>query len=65
MDEMGVKPLPGNMGETLDNLEKDEVILNAMGEDLSRSYLAVKKTEYETLKNLPSAKEVELLLEKY
>ncbi|HII83505.1 MAG TPA: glutamine synthetase, partial [Methanobacterium subterraneum] len=47
------------------NLEKDEVILNAMGEDLSKSYLAVKKTEYETLKNLPSAKEVELLLEKY
>ena len=65
MDEMGVKPLPGNMGEVLHNLEKDEVILNAMGEDLSKSYLAVKKTEYETLKNLPSAKEVELLLEKY
>ncbi|MDO5836737.1 MAG: glutamine synthetase family protein [Methanobacterium sp.] len=65
MDKLGIRPLPGNMGEALDNLEKDEVILNALGEDLSKSYLAVKKTEYEALKNLSSTQEVELLLDKY
>lgn len=65
MDNLGVKPLPSNMEEALEKLEKNGVILNAMGMDLSKSYLAVKKAEYEALKKLPSGKEVSLLLEKY
>jgi glutamine synthetase len=65
MDNLGVKPLPSNMEESLQKLEKNEVILNALGVDLSKSYLAVKKAEYEALKKLPSGKEVSLLLEKY
>ena len=65
MDELGVKLLPSNMKEALDNLKKDKVILDAMGGDLSKSYLAVKKAEYEALQKLPSGKEVDLLLEKY
>nr|WP_319372695.1 glutamine synthetase [uncultured Methanobacterium sp.] len=64
-DNFGVKLLPGNMKEALDKLEKNEVILNAMGMDLRKSYLAVKKAEYEALQKLPSGKEVDLLLEKY
>jgi len=62
---LGVKLLPSNMKDALDKLEKNEVILNAMGMDLRKSYLAVKKAEYEALQKLPSGKEVELLLEKY
>ncbi len=65
IDNFKVKLLPSNMRDALDKLEKNEVILNAMGMDLRKSYLAVKKAEYEALQKLPSGKEVELLLEKY
>lgn len=65
IDNFGVKLLPSNMKDALDKLEKNEVILNAMGMDLRKSYLAVKKAEYEALQKLPSGKEVDLLLEKY
>ncbi len=65
MKEMGVEPLPDNIGQTLSNLEKDDVLLNAMGNELSKSYLAVKNAEYEALLKLAPEKELEILLEKY
>ena len=65
MKEMGVKLLPSNLKEALSNLKKDKAILEALGESLSRSYLAVKSAEYESLGKLSSEKEVDLLLEKY
>ena len=65
MDELGVKLLPSNMKEAIANLKKDKPLLDAMGGDLSKSYLAVKSAEYEALEKLPSGKEVNLLLEKY
>jgi glutamine synthetase len=64
-NELGIEPLPDNMGETLDNLGKNDVLLNAMGKELSKSYLAVKNVEYESLLKLSPEKELELLLEKY
>jgi glutamine synthetase len=64
-NELGIEPLPDNLGQALDNLEKDEVLLNAMGEKLSKSYLAVKNAEYEYLLKLAPEKELEILLEKY
>jgi glutamine synthetase len=64
-DEKGIIPLPGNLGDAIDALGKDKTISDAMGPELSRSYLAVKKTEYEDLQAMHSQKEVELLLEKY
>jgi glutamine synthetase len=64
-NEFGVKPLPCNMKEAIKNLEGNIVILKAMGSELSKSYLAVKNAEYETLQNLSIEKEVDLLLEKY
>ena len=65
MEEMGVKLLPSNLKEALSNLKKDKAILEALGESLSRSYLAVKSAEYESLGKLSSEREVDLLLEKY
>lgn len=65
MDRLGVEPLPDNMGQALDNLENDDVILNALGKELSKSYLAVKNAEYKYLIKLSPEKELELLLEKY
>ena len=65
MDELGIEPLPDNLGQALDNLEKNNVLLNALGKELSKSYLAVKNAEYESLLKLAPEKELEILLEKY
>ncbi|MGC9516679.1 MAG: glutamine synthetase family protein [Methanomicrobiales archaeon] len=60
-----IKPLPTTLKETIDHLEKNRIILNALGEKLAKSYLAVKKAEYKFLKNLKFEEEVKLLLERY
>jgi len=51
--------------KAIGELEKDKTIMDAMGEKLSKAYIAVKKAELESLKNLKLEEEVELLLEKY
>jgi len=63
--ESGVKLLPRDMKEALFNLEDNKTILGAMGSELAKSYLTVKKVECEELRKLPHEKEVDLLLEKY
>ena len=40
-----VRPLPTSMGEALDELEKDEVLLAAMGDLRARGYLGVRRSE--------------------
>lgn len=44
----GIRRFPTNLKEALDNLEKDTVLLEALGPLLSRSYLAVKRLEWES-----------------
>jgi glutamine synthetase len=41
----GIKALPGSLGQALDNLEKDEVLMEALGPLLAKAYLAVKRSE--------------------
>lgn len=57
--------LPSKLDEAINKLEKNKVILDAIGYDLSKAYIAVKKAELEVLGNLKLNEEVELLLEKY
>ncbi len=57
--------LPSKLENAIEKLEKDRIILDAMGEKLSKAYIAVKKAELEFLKNFKLNEEVELLLEKY
>jgi glutamine synthetase len=42
-----VRPLPSSMSAALDELEKDDVLIGAMGELLARGYLAVRRSEDE------------------
>jgi glutamine synthetase len=65
MDEMGIKPLPNNLGEAINNLKENKTLLKALGPDLSRSYLAVKEAEWSFIRKLDSIKEIELLADKY
>lgn len=42
----GIQRYPTTQAAALDALEQDEVLMSALGPDLSRSYLAVKRSEY-------------------
>jgi glutamine synthetase len=44
----GIRRFPTTLKEALDNLEKDSVLMNALGPLLSRAYLAVKRLEWES-----------------
>jgi glutamine synthetase len=43
----GIARYPTNQAEAMDALEADAVLMEALGSELSRSYLAVKRSEYE------------------
>lgn len=45
--ERGVERYPTTLAAALDALEQDELLMDALGPELSRSYLAVKRSEYE------------------
>jgi len=45
--ERGIRRLPSSLGEALDALEADGVLLGALGDLLARSYLAVRRSEWQ------------------
>jgi len=61
----GIDPLPHNLGEAIDALRKDEVLLQALGEALAASFIAVRQSEWDTLKDMVLEEEVKLLVERY
>lgn len=61
----GIERLPTNLGEAIEQLSNDQVILNALGSELAQAYLAVRKAEWEAMKDLELEAEVKLLLERY
>lgn len=61
----GIRPLPTTLGEAIAALEQDHVLLQALGPELARSYLAVRRAEWEAMKDLPHEEEVRILLERY
>lgn len=42
----GIKLLPQNLAEGLDALERDEVVLGALGEDLAKEFVELKRMEW-------------------
>jgi glutamine synthetase len=65
MEKYKVKRLPSTLAEAISNLEKDDVIMDALGDNLSKAYLEVKKAEWNFMKDFSLDDEVKLLLEKY
>jgi len=61
----GIDLLPQNLGQALDALGRDDVLLEAMGEQLAGSYQAVRRNEWDNLKDLSLEEEVALLAERY
>ncbi|HWG11954.1 MAG TPA: glutamine synthetase, partial [Streptosporangiaceae bacterium] len=44
-EQRGIHRLPSSLGEALDALEADELLMTALGDLRSRAYLAVKRSE--------------------
>lgn len=57
--------LPTSLGEAIEHLSADKVLLNALGTELAQAYLAVRKAEWEAMKDWELEEEVKLLLERY
>lgn len=64
-DARGIRQLPASLGEAIAALESDEVLLSALGSELARSFLAVRKAEWQAMREMPHDEEVKLLLERY
>jgi glutamine synthetase len=62
---LGIAPLPASLGEALDALAADKVLGEALGPARARAYLAVKRMEWQALRDCSLADEVAMLAERY
>jgi glutamine synthetase len=65
LERLNINRLPSNLKEAIAELKKDKVILSALGEKLSKAYIAVKEADIKELGELSFEEEVETLLESY
>jgi glutamine synthetase len=61
----GIVPLPRSLGESLDALAADETLCRSLGPARARAYLAVKRMEWNALRDLSLTDEVRMLAERY
>jgi glutamine synthetase len=61
----GLEVLPGSLGEALEALAQDEVILSALGPYISDRYIAAKQQEYEDYSRFVTQWELERYLNLY
>ncbi len=61
----GIERLPHNLGEAIEALREDNILLEAMGPALAQSFLAVRQREWDALQNMSLEEEVALLVERY
>ncbi|ACO48010.1 glutamine synthetase family protein [Deinococcus deserti] len=61
----GIELLPQSLHEAVTALERNTVLLDALGEARSRAYLAVRRAEWTALKDLNLPEELQLLAERY
>ena len=64
-DLRGIARLPATQAEALDALERDEVLVGALGDDLARSYLAVRRSEWQAYSERDEAFEQQGHFSKY
>ncbi len=63
--EKGIRELPGTLGEALDELERDEVIREALGDHIFAHYLEAKRAEWNAYRTQVSSWELERYLEQF
>jgi len=62
---LGIDRLPVNLPEALGHLSEDEVLLEALGPQYAKTYMAIRHAESDALSDLDLSQEVALLLERY
>jgi glutamine synthetase len=60
-----VDALPGSLGQALQALEQDTVLLISLGAARARAYIAVKQAEWSALREVSLEEEVNMLAERY
>ena len=60
-----ISRLPTNLSEAIEFLSRDRFLLEALGSQLSRAYLAIRRAEWNAMQNMELQEEVNLLLERY
>jgi len=63
LERRGIRTLPGTLAEALDELEKDEVILNTLGAPIVETFLRAKRAEWEEYRIQVTPWELERYLE--
>ena len=63
--EMGIKELPGTLSEALDELERDDVIREALGEHIFGRFLEAKRSEWDEYRTQVTAWELDRYLEAF
>ena len=64
-EEYGIETLPGNLGEAVDALESDEVVLSALGPHISEKFVEAKRQEFQEYLVEVSDWEIDRYLEKF
>jgi glutamine synthetase len=63
--EKGIRELPGTLGEALDELERDDVIREALGDHVFSHYVEAKRAEWDEYRTQVSDWEVERYLDQF
>lgn len=63
LSERGIKMLPGTLGEALDELESDHLLMEALGEHIATWYLRAKRAEWDEYRIRVSQWELDRYLE--
>lgn len=64
-NERGIYRLPRNLGEAIQKLQHNQVLIEALGSDLAAAYLAVRQAEWNAMKDWQLEQEVKLLIDRY
>ena len=62
---LGIDALPTRLGESIEVLRKDGVLMEALGPDLGKAFLAVRQAEWDAMKDWTLEREVGLLVDCY
>lgn len=60
-----VTALPGDLATAIEQIGRDDMLLQALGPELARAFLAVRRAEWQALGNLELTDQVKILLERY
>jgi glutamine synthetase len=63
--QRGIRRFPTTLAEALSELERDDVLLTALGEARSREYLAVRRAECEDLRGMSIDRQIALHFRRY